>query len=135
MAKQIDSKKLAIWTDRLRRFRESGVSVTRFCAAEAITMSAFSYWSKRLADFATKQLVASPSKRAADRGTPRRSSIGQSAGECSVGPSLFSVRIDDGIQIEIPTDQIEAIRCVMQCIHQTQRSESESRFHRVVVGG
>lgn len=135
MAQRIDSRKLAIWTQRLSKFRESGMSVTRFCASEAITMSAFSYWSKRLAECATKQSVVTPANRPVERVAGRQNSQGLTAVGRSVTPSLFSVRLHDSILIEIPTDQLETIRCVMQCIQETQRPEPESRFHRVVVGG
>jgi hypothetical protein len=135
MAQRIDSKKLAIWTERLKRFRESGVSLTRFCASEAITLSAFSYWSKRLAEYATKQSVATPTKRPVDQVAGGQNNQKQSSVDCPAKQSLFSVRIDDSIQIEIPADQLDAIRCMMQCIQEIRRPEPESRFHRVVVGG
>jgi hypothetical protein len=130
MKRRVDSKKLALWSERFNRFRESGLSITRFCANEGVSVSSFSYWTKRLeakAHVATLDHVAvSDSKRLLSDATLRERGF-------EAMPS-FSIRIHDSIQISVPVDCLEAIRCVMQSIQVLQASALTDRFHRVVVG-
>jgi len=130
MKRRVDSKKLALWSERFKRFRESGLSITRFCANESVSVSSFSYWTKRLeakAHVAMRDQVAvDESKRLLSDATLRERAL-------ETKPS-FSIRIHDSIQISVPVDCLEAIRCVMQCIQDLQVSASTDRFHRVVVG-
>ena len=49
MFRQVSSTKEALWRSRLRRFRSSGISVTRFCLSEKISAPSFYQWRKRLA--------------------------------------------------------------------------------------
>lgn len=46
---QVSSTKEELWRSRLRRFRSSGMSVTRFCLSEKISVPSFYQWRKRLA--------------------------------------------------------------------------------------
>jgi hypothetical protein len=48
MARSTDSKKVALWEGRFRRFVGSGLSVARFCAAEGVSEALFYYWQKKL---------------------------------------------------------------------------------------
>lgn len=38
----------ALWTERLARFPQAGLTVAAFCAAEGISLNSFFYWKKRL---------------------------------------------------------------------------------------
>jgi len=40
--------KVAEWSDRLKRFENSGRSVTQFCIAEGVSQPSFYQWKKRL---------------------------------------------------------------------------------------
>lgn len=130
MKRRVDSKKLAIWSERFKKFRESGLSIARFCANENVSVSCFSYWTQKLESI--------------DKIAPRnRGAVGDLKnvlGEQNLGgrtlqtqPS-FSIRINDSIQISVPVDCLEAFRCVMQCVQELQISTPSDRFHRVVVG-
>lgn len=44
------TRKLEQWRSRMQRFRASGLSVTRFCEQEQVSMPSFYLWRKRLAD-------------------------------------------------------------------------------------
>jgi hypothetical protein len=48
MSRQVSAVKLAKWSERLRRYRASGLTVSRFCESERVTASSFYYWSRRL---------------------------------------------------------------------------------------
>ncbi len=48
MARSSNSKKLALWQGRFRRFLDSGLTVARFCAIEHASESSFYFWQKKL---------------------------------------------------------------------------------------
>jgi len=48
MGRQGDPRKAAQWRRRLARHGASGLPVTRFCAREGVSVSAFEYWRRRL---------------------------------------------------------------------------------------
>jgi hypothetical protein len=58
MFRAVDSGKEELWRSRLRRFHSSGMSVTRFCQAERVSVPSFYHWRKRLGSLTVKQ--ASP---------------------------------------------------------------------------
>ncbi|OHB80897.1 MAG: hypothetical protein A2W31_02600 [Planctomycetes bacterium RBG_16_64_10] len=50
MFREINStSKEEMWRSRLGRFRSSGMSVTRFCHSEQVSVPSFYHWRKRLA--------------------------------------------------------------------------------------
>ena len=49
MSGSVDWKKWAAWRQRLERFGRSGLPVTRFCAAEGVSLASFYLWRKKLA--------------------------------------------------------------------------------------
>jgi hypothetical protein len=134
MKRRLDSKKLGLWEQRLKRFRESGLSIARFCANEAVSASSFSYWSKRLADQAFKEQVTPLASRVTASAAKRPSVNDQRQVDSTAGQAMFSVHIHESIHVAVPADCLDTIRCVMQCIHDLRKSVPEDRFHRVVVG-
>jgi len=44
----VNSNRDELWRSRLRRFQSSGLSVTRFCQVERVSMPSFYQWRKRL---------------------------------------------------------------------------------------
>ena len=47
MSRIPDQSKFSLWSQRLSRFRNSGLSIARFCAQENIHTYSFYYWAKR----------------------------------------------------------------------------------------
>ena len=41
-------QKISQWTDRLKQFEQSNVSVARFCQAEGVSQSSFYQWKRKL---------------------------------------------------------------------------------------
>jgi len=98
MKRRLDSKKLGLWEQRLKRFRESGLSIARFCAYEAVSVSSFSYWSKRLADQTFKEQVTPLAIRVTESVT-KRPSVNDRRQVDSTGPqAMFSVLIHESIR-------------------------------------
>jgi hypothetical protein len=110
MVRGSDSAKVRVWRERLERFRKSEVKVKPFCADEGVSVASFYAWRQKL------------SKPAADR-------VDQKNGEASypserpsrvftpiVVNSLsatISIRLPDGVQIDVPSDNLAAVRTVI----------------------
>jgi hypothetical protein len=95
----LESVKAAEWRERLRRFDESGMTVSRFCEQEGVSESAFYEWQRRrsagiwgAAGLAFQPVVVTPSALAA--------------------PAL-RVRLASGAEIEIGAGSLEVIRVVV----------------------
>ena len=124
MAK-LDTRKRAEWQKRFARFEASGLTVAEFCRNEKIGTHAFYYWDKRLGGRSNAR---------------RRSAAGQCAGKPGgavrldkEGPSpMVHFTWGSKVQISIPADCIDAIRCVLE--HATHElDEPVSAFRQVVV--
>lgn len=48
MIRAVNSSKEELWRSRLRRFQVGGMSVTRFCHLEQVSVPSFYQWRKRL---------------------------------------------------------------------------------------
>ena len=48
MFRAVISRKEELWRSRLNRFQSSGLSVTRFCQDEGVSVPSFYQWRKRL---------------------------------------------------------------------------------------
>ncbi len=49
MARMVDHENGRVWRERLRRFETSGLTVTKFCDDEGVSVASFYHWRKRLA--------------------------------------------------------------------------------------
>ena len=110
MVRGSDSAKVSVWRERLERFGKSEVKVKPFCAGEGVSVASFYAWRRKL------------SKPAADR-------AGQKNGEASYPserpsrvftpivvnplPATISIRLPDGVQIDVPSDNLAAVRTVI----------------------
>lgn len=48
MTRRMDDAKRRDWQARFERFRNSELTVGRFCSAEHVSINSFYYWAKRL---------------------------------------------------------------------------------------
>ena len=103
MARQKNVSTERMWRDRLRRFRQSGVTVAEFCDHEGLSTASFYVWQRRLRG---------------DRAAPRESvATGQPVPHqalfvpVAVRPMAGEVRIDvaDGVVIRLPLDTDERL--------------------------
>ena len=116
------------WEERLRRHRTSGLTVTRFCANEGVSVKAFYYWARRVR-------TGSP------RTTPVRpnSTAGQGAEQVSnaaagtSNPAVVRFHFNAAVEVSVPAHCVDAIRCLAECVQQSRREHSDA-FREVVVG-
>ena len=107
MFREVKSSKQEVWRSRLRRFESSGMSVTRFCREERVSVPSFYHWRKRLALEAGRK-----------------------------GPPLFvpvhvtqsaavEIRLPNGTRICVPPDHVESLRVAIETAGRVARGAAE----------
>lgn len=135
MSSRQDVQKRRVWAERLERFRTSGLTVARFCASQRVSVNTFYYWASRLrADSTAAGLPKPPPSRprgeAAELGHERVREAHAAAGTAQ--RALVRFQFNEAVEISVPADCLEAIRCLAQCAQQA-RVESARAFQEVVV--
>jgi transposase-like protein len=95
-----ETEKAAEWRDRLRRFRASGMTVTRFCEMERVSQPSFYQWRRKLEETGGagevrpvfQPVVVTPA--------------------ASAGPGLV-VRLASGAELEVGAGNLDVIRAVV----------------------
>jgi hypothetical protein len=106
MADTVDVKRLAAWRQRLERFERSGLPVTRFCAAEGVSVASFYVWRKRVAAART----SSPQPQA---GT----GSGQAFAPVTLlGAGAMTVELPGGTRLQIPAGNVTVLRAALEAI-------------------
>ena len=127
------SGKEALWQERIRRFRRSGQTVAGFCAAEGVSTASFYQWRRRLAqrrptrsDAASRRTASS--RRGVVSTSGRRASVrdGEVPSDVAGRTSAFqtvrvravvsaiSVHLPGGARIDVPAEQLDALRAVVE---------------------
>jgi hypothetical protein len=135
MSSRQDVQKRRVWAERLERFRTSGLTVSRFCASQRVSVNTFYYWASRLRTDSTtagspKPPPSRPRGKAAELGHERARDIHAAAGTAQ--PALVRFQFNEAVEISVPAECLEAIRCLAQCAQQA-RVDSARTFHEVVV--
>lgn len=134
MSSRQDVQKRRVWAERLERFRTSGLTVARFCASQRVSVHTFYYWASRLRTESTAASSPKPPSRprgkAAELGHERARQAHAAAGTAQ--PALVRFQFNEAVEISVPADCLEAIRCLAQCAQQA-RVESARAFQEVVV--
>lgn len=104
------SGKEALWQGRVRRFRRSGQTVREFCAAEEVSTASFYQWRRRLAQ----------------RRPPRADVAGRASAFQAVRVravvSAISVHLPGGARIDVPVEQLDALRAVVEELRRWQNT-------------
>ena len=118
MVRGSDSAKVKVWRERFGRFLASGMKVKQFCADEGVSVASFYDWRQKL------------TKRAADRDGQEDCEPSHSGGRTSrvfapivvsPAPALVSIRLPDGVQIDVPGDNLAAVRTVIGELIRTEQ--------------
>ena len=121
-----DVQKRRTWEARFARYRTSGLSVARFCKQERVSPNTFYYWAKQL------RRASAVASLPADRTTPpRHASATAATGSNTRGP-VVCFRWKTGTEVRVPTDCLEVIRCLAECLA-TSGSHGSEAFQEVVV--
>lgn len=114
-----NTRKWAEWQDRLSRYQTSGLSVAQFCRNEGVGPHTFYYWDKRVGRKSNDQARVGKS---GDRAR------GASEASCP----LVHFRWGSKVQISIPANCVDAIRCVLEQAADLL-DEPAAAFRQVVV--
>jgi hypothetical protein len=121
-----DVQKRAVWAERLGRYRQSGLTVAGFCESEHVSVNTFYYWAKRVG---TGSTVASSHPRS-DPAEPRREPVRHT--HLAGGTALVRFYFSAAVEVSVPADCLDAIRCLAQCVQHPQ-AECSGAFQEVVV--
>jgi len=114
MTFRCDVGKHAEWGKRLARFSRSGLTVTRFCAREGISVASFYHWRRKL-------------------GPPVRLRPPEGRGgvfqPVTVVPTAadVSIQLPGGTQIEVRAEHLAAVQAVVAEVARVDRGVEEAR--------
>ena len=128
MTRHDRDQKVRDWTRRFERFQASGLTVARFCEREQVTPDVFYYWARRFRSAGSEPGISNAANQPR---TARQRADSQVAGT-PAGASV-QLRLASGIQISIPADSMEALRCVISCLGELAADSEANSFQRVVV--
>jgi hypothetical protein len=117
------------WEERLGRYRASGLTVARFCAKEGVSANTFYCWARRIR---TGSTVAA-SVRGNGRGRGREQTSRADVAAYSSHPALVRFHFNAAVEVLVPADCVDAIRCLAECVQQSRQKHSDA-FQEVVVG-
>ena len=113
MAGSVDWRKWAAWRQRLERFGRSGLPVTRFCAAEGVSLASFYLWRKKLA---AEKREAPPQPTAEE---------GQAFSPVTlVGASTLVAELPGGTRLQVPAGNVGLLRAALEEI-----AAADARWH------
>ena len=105
MSRRADGRKVSEWRGRFERYRRSGLSVTRFCAAEQVSVPSFYQWRKKLAARQTPASVHPASF------VPASFAAVQVGGGASV-----AAWVPGGTRLEIPLGDVRALQLAIETL-------------------
>ena len=85
------------WEERLRRHRTSGLTVTRFCANEGVSVKAFYYWARRVRTGSPRTTPVRPNS-TAGQGAEQVSNA--AAGTSS--PAVVRFHFNAAVEVSVP---------------------------------
>lgn len=128
MARQDNIQKAREWTQRLKRFQSSGMTVAKFCEIERVAPHIYYYWVRRFRAAGSKSVKSNGERQAHAVRERNDSTVAPGTGTSNV-----QLRLASGIQISIPTDNIDALRCIVRCLSETGVGSESGSFQRVVI--
>ena len=131
MKRLSNDRKMAIWIERLARYRASGATVARFCKGESVSVNSFYHWSKRIAMAATGQSSVAVGQSSAAAGNLVASNVRSNT---TTTIAMVQFAFQGGCQISVPAECLEVIASLVQAIMQRPSRLETQAFHQVVVG-
>jgi len=100
MGRPANQAKALEWQERLSRFEESDLTVSRFCSRERVSVPTFWYWRRKCAD----------------NGVPLESSTSVFAPVDIIGNRSVPLRFPTGAVLEIPEDRPDLVRLAIEAL-------------------
>jgi hypothetical protein len=131
MTRRLDIQKRRQWEQRLERHRAGGMTVGRFCADERVSVNTFYYWAKRLGEPSRRPRTAPTEKVSEDSRPPIRQAAAPDLA-AATNAAVVRFRLNAAVEVSVPADCLEVIRCLANCVQQSQ-AERSAAFHELVV--
>ena len=129
MVSRQDVEKRRAWEVRFERFRASGLTIARFCEQEHVSVHTFYYWAKRVGSNSARPSSSGPGK--ASRRSRPSVKHAATAGRIT-NAALVRFSWNAGVEVSVPADCLDAIRCLAECLQHTQ-AERPDAFQELVV--
>lgn len=128
MTRRLDVQKRRQWEQRFERYRAGRLTVDRFCADERVSVNTFYYWAKRLGASSRKARTAPAETVSEGRRLPVRQAA---APDLAVNPAVVRFRLNAAVEVSVPADCLDVIRCLANCVQHAQ-PERSAAFHELV---
>ncbi len=102
---RVDSGNEAVWRQRSRRFRKSGLTVVAFCRSEGVSAPSFYRWRKRLAQRNGRRSPAA--KRPRESFVPVRLAAALAPVPAESPVEIF---LPNGVRVRVPGGDLAALR-------------------------
>lgn len=110
----------AVWEERLRRYKRSGLTVAEFCQREAVSVPSFYQWRRRL-----YHTPAGPQAQQAAHTQRRQTAAFQSV--LLTGGDVVSIEWPNGVRMELPAHQAGLVRSVVaELLHSASARATEN---------
>ena len=122
MTRQVNSVLWNEWRQRLKRQRESGLSITAFCRGENLSPHTFHAWRRKLRSARQVRGVAAGRQRQA-RSTASARSTGFLQLPFAAGPQSpwIELALADGTVVRVPQQNIAAVLAVLRVLRGESR--------------
>lgn len=122
MPRLIDPARAKLWAERIERLQESGLTVAQFCSQEAINVSGYYQWKKKLAEPNVHSLDALST-------TPRFVAVQVKQ---PLQTNVAVLRLPVGLSVELPSSlQQDAItQLIAACIQAAASVSTQARIGR-----
>ena len=109
---RLETGKAAVWRERLRRFAASGMTVSRFCHAEGVSVPSFYQWRRKLSSAKAAPASSAPATASpASAARPVFQQVVVTPGAAALAG--VRVRLASGAEIEVAAGHLDAIRAVI----------------------
>lgn len=129
MSRWTDSRKLALWRNRFKRFSRGELAVGPFCAREQVSVASFYYWREKVGEVGCASDDRGRKAREADRVRQDRSQADQRsvfqpvtvvpAGSTALtteAAAAVRIELPCGTRIEVGTGDLEVVRTVVNVV-------------------
>lgn len=131
MTRRLDMQKRRQWEQRLKRHHASGLTVGQFCADERVSVNTFYYWVKRLRAPSQEPQSGPVGKTLEVRRSLARQAVAP-VQNAATNAAVVRFRLSAAVEVAVPADCLEAIRCLANCVQHVQPQRSDA-FHELVV--
>jgi hypothetical protein len=112
MVRGSDSAKVSVWRERLERFGKSEVKVKPFCAGEGVSVASFYDWRRKLEESSAGHDDQEDCDLEPSHPSGHTSRVFAPIVVSPV-PMPVSIRLPDGVQIDVPSENLAAVRTVI----------------------